>query len=818
MSAAPNITRRETSVPIHRHDQDRSRLHTGRLSLAGAALVAALLPMALSVSPASAALGDLDTTFDTDGKVTTDFGAATAEAANAMAVQADGKAVVAGSTTSGGGDFAVARYGVNGSLDTTFDTDGKVTVDIGSGTADVATAVAIQADGKIVVAGNTSSGGGDLVVVRLTPTGALDTTFDTDGKVTIDVGSSSVDAAVALAVQADGRIVVAGTTSSAGGDFAVVRLTATGSLDPTFDTDGKVTVDIGSTSVDAAAGLALQADGKIVVAGTTGAGAGNFAVVRITATGSLDATFDTDGKVTTDIGTVSIDAAAAVAVQADGRIVVAGTTGAGDFAVVRYSATGALDTTLDTDGKVTTDIGTVSVDAANAVAVQPDGKIVVVGSTSSSGGDFAVVRYDASGALDVSFSGDGKLVTDIGAATADVARAVALQAGKILVAGTTSLNGGDFALVRVEGDVGGTITDVTVTEGDAGTTNAVFSVTLSAAATVPVSIQYATADVTATAGVDYAASAGTITFAVGETLKSITVPVVGDTNVEPDETFLVNLTNATNLGTLDVSGTATITNDDVLVAAPAQVGYWLVAADGGIFSFGPPFLGSTGSLTLNKPIVGMAATPSGKGYWLVASDGGIFAFGDAKFFGSTGALKLNQPIVGMASTPSGNGYWLVASDGGIFAFGDASFKGSTGALKLNKPIVGMASSPSGNGYWLDASDGGIFAFGDATFFGSTGALTLSKPMVAVTATPSGKGYWLVASDGGVFAFGDAVFFGSTGALKLNQPVRGMESTPSGKGYWLVATDGGIFAFGDAVFKGSTGAIHLNQPMVGMAAP
>ncbi len=261
-------------------------------------------------------------------------------------------------------------------------------------------------------------------------------------------------------------------------------------------------------------------------------------------------------------------------------------------------------------------------------------------------------------------------------------------------------------------------------------------------------------------------------------------------------------------------------DDATLVeSAPiARPGYRLVASDGGIFTFGgASFNGSTGSFTLNKPIVGMAATPDGGGYWLVASDGGIFAFGDAHFYGSTGALTLNKPIVGMAATPNGGGYWLVASDGGIFTFGNAVFHGSTGALTLNKPIVGMAATPDGGGYWLVASDGGIFAFGDAVFHGSTGALTLNKPIVGMAATPDGKGYWLVASDGGIFAFGDAVFHGSTGALTLNKPIVGMAATPDGKGYWLVASDGGIFAFGDAVFKGSTGALVLNKPIVGMAA-
>ena len=253
-------------------------------------------------------------------------------------------------------------------------------------------------------------------------------------------------------------------------------------------------------------------------------------------------------------------------------------------------------------------------------------------------------------------------------------------------------------------------------------------------------------------------------------------------------------------------------------AEPSQSAYDLVASDGGIFSFGgAPFDGSTGGMTLNKPIVGMAAAPDGKGYWLVASDGGLFSFGDAQFYGSTGSLALNKPIVGMAAAPDGKGYWLVASDGGIFSFGGAPFDGSTGGMTLNKPIVGMAATPDGKGYWLVASDGGIFSFGDAQFYGSTGSLALNKPIVGMAATPDGKGYWLVASDGGIFSFGDAQFYGSTGSLALNKPIVGMAATPDGKGYWLVASDGGIFSFGDAQFYGSTGSLALNKPIVGMAA-
>ena len=262
------------------------------------------------------------------------------------------------------------------------------------------------------------------------------------------------------------------------------------------------------------------------------------------------------------------------------------------------------------------------------------------------------------------------------------------------------------------------------------------------------------------------------------------------------------------------------------MSAPiARSGYRFVASDGGVFSYGPgaPFLGSTGNLVLNKPVVGMSVMPAGDGYYLVASDGGIFNFGSAQFFGSTGAMHLNKPVVGMATTPDGAGYWLVASDGGIFSYGDAQFYGSTGALTLNQPIVGMAPTPDGKGYWLVASDGGVFSFGDATFYGSTGAITLNKPVVGMS-VPVGGGYYLVASDGGIFSFpafsaGGPKFLGSTGAMTLNKPIVGMTTVQGG--YYLSGSDGGVFSFpgtgGVPPFFGSTGSITLNEPIVGIAS-
>jgi len=253
-------------------------------------------------------------------------------------------------------------------------------------------------------------------------------------------------------------------------------------------------------------------------------------------------------------------------------------------------------------------------------------------------------------------------------------------------------------------------------------------------------------------------------------------------------------------------------------AASAGSGYWLIGADGNVYPFDAPTLGSLSATPPARPIVGAAATPGGGGYWLVGNDGGVFSFGDAKFFGSTGAVRLNKPIVGMAATPSGRGYWLVASDGGVFSFGDARFFGSTGAIRLNKPIVGMASSPSGRGYWLVASDGGIFAFGDAGFFGSTGAIKLNKPINGMSASMSGRGYRFVASDGGLFSFGDAPYAGSAAGRRLVRPIVGMAGSPTGNGYWLVGESGAVYAFGDVANKGSMSSSPLPAPIVAIVAP
>ena len=380
--------------------------------------------------------GSLDTSFSGDGKQTTDFGTpevSVADDAHAVAIESGGKIVVAGSTgTLTATNFALARYNPNGSLDTSFSGDGKQITGFGAGTNDRANGVALQADGKIVAAGSTSSfGGSDFALARYNPNGSLDTTFSGDGKQTTDFGD--VDGANAVAVQGNNRIVAAGG-GGGGDDFALARYNPNGSLDTSFSGDGKQTTDFGG--FNEANGVALQSDAKIVAVGRGGAN-DDFALARYNPNGSLDTTFSGDGKQTTDFG--GFDEANAVAIQGDGKIVAVGSTDFSDFALARYNANGSLDTTFSGDGKQTTSFP--GFDQAKGLAIQGDGKIIAVGGTGdddpSGAVDFALARYNPNGSLDTTFSGDGRQTTDFG--QFEEASGVALQGdGKVVVVGRTA--------------------------------------------------------------------------------------------------------------------------------------------------------------------------------------------------------------------------------------------------------------------------------------------------------------------------------------------------------------------------------------------
>ena len=417
------------------------------------------------VGAAFGAPGDLDATFGTGGLVTTQVGAG-GDRGRAVAIDSQGRVVVAGWACDFCEDFAVVRYTSAGVLDTSFGTDGKVVTAIGSG-PDNGQAVAIDSQDRVVVAGSSfiATNNRDFGVVRYTSAGVLDTSFSNDGKLTTAFsGGTAMDHGYAVAVDSDNRIVVAGASGLAPGgndyDFAVVRYNSDGSLDTNFggnwpEDDGKVTTDFGAGH-DYGTAVVVDSQNRIIVAGQSDSGLDkDFAVVRYTADGSLDPSFSGDGVLRTDFDN-SDDTGRAVAVDSQGRIVVAGYSDNGsdnDFAVARYTSAGVLDTSFGTDGKLTTAISAGDDDDAYGVAVDLDDRIIVTGHTwSGNSRDFAVVRYTSAGVLDTSFGSGGIVTTAIGASD-DYGRAVALDSqGRVVVAGYRVFGSNiNFAVARYLG-------------------------------------------------------------------------------------------------------------------------------------------------------------------------------------------------------------------------------------------------------------------------------------------------------------------------------------------------------------------------------
>jgi uncharacterized delta-60 repeat protein len=400
--------------------------------------------------------GSPDNTFGDNGKVITPFTGL--DRARGMAIQSDGKIVLAGAeTVQGTVRFALARYHANGTPDNTFDGDGKLTTAV-SPASNLGNAIAIQSDGKIVVAGQirNASLNDDFGVVRYNSDGSLDNTFDSDGHVTTQIGTSA-DVAFSVAIQGDGKIVAAGYSFITGNsnDIALVRYNTDGSLDNTFDGDGKVTMDIAAASVDVAYAVVVQPDGKIAVAGSGRSGnLDAFALARFNADGTPDNTFDNDGRLTTSIG-LGESRAYSLALQGDGKLVAAGygsvAMASRYFAVARYNTNGSLDNTFDGDGMLTTMLGP-SEDVATAVAIQSDGKIIAAGySTNGATDDIVLVRYRTDGVLDATFDGDGKVRLDLG--SAEQGWDMELVGSRIYVAGHTALNGSpDFLLTAFVND------------------------------------------------------------------------------------------------------------------------------------------------------------------------------------------------------------------------------------------------------------------------------------------------------------------------------------------------------------------------------
>lgn len=523
-----------------------------------------------AAGPALAATGDLDPTWSGDGVQTR---AAGSTQALASAVQGDGRILVAGVGVVADGSPAlggtyVARYTAAGALDPSYGVGGVRSVSIAPG-AEVVRDVVIDGAGRALVGGFVTAPDypdeTDLFVLRLTPAGAPDPTFGGgDGVITID--RTNHDRGGALAVSG-GRILVAAGVDT-GGNFGlqwtVFGLTGTGALDAGFSGDGETSLPVATVgSFDSLRDIAVQADGKIVLGGSSGA---EFASARLTKAGVLDPTYGGDG-----VARALVENGGAgyrLLLQPDRKVVVAGYASPvgrsdTDMAAVRWTAAGALDPSFSGDGKAIVDGGSLRNDRGLSAALAPDAKIVLVGSADTTAGmDSAVNRLDWDGTLDTSFSGDGRVVTSTLATSNEQLETVVVTAAGGIRAFGSNLEG--WTLLGYTGGAAYNLSvgDTTVVEPDSSTATARFTVTLAPASPQPVTVRYATSTGTAASPGDFTSRTGVVTIPAGATSATVSVPVVGDTTVEADETFQVGLSLPTNAGIADGSATGTIRNDD----------------------------------------------------------------------------------------------------------------------------------------------------------------------------------------------------------------------------------------------------------------
>jgi uncharacterized delta-60 repeat protein len=396
--------------------------------------------------------GTVDSSFGTAGLQTTDFGYGNNFATD-LAIQNDGKIIVTGTAYRGDSwDVALARYNIDGTPDNSFGENGLETTNLLNGQAQ---SLAIQTDGKILVAGYLFNGtNNDFLLVRYNMDGNLDTSFNGDGVQTTDFNSSD-DIANSVSLQTNGKIVVAGYNYKCGDtcsnlDFAIVRYNTDGSLDNSFDSDGKQTTNFNSFD-DIAKSIVIQTDGKILIGGYSYNGSNqDFALCRYTINGSLDILFSGDGKQITEFG--NNEFGNSMALQSNGKILIAGWDDGADFNLACYNSNGNLDLTFKGKGKFADRMSFPSQGYTfyTSTALQSDGKIITAGYTwNGKNFDFALARYNLNGMLDNLFSGDGRQTISFDSLNS-YASGVAVQSdGKIVAVGNSN---GDFAIARFNTD------------------------------------------------------------------------------------------------------------------------------------------------------------------------------------------------------------------------------------------------------------------------------------------------------------------------------------------------------------------------------
>jgi hypothetical protein len=740
-----------------------------------------------------------------------------------VAISGNGTTAVVGDPDTSEGNATVYTY--NGSL-----WSAGTALTVPSTGYEFGNSVAISASGNEILVGD--PGGGDNGTGAVTEFTLSGTTWSPGAALPTPANTETFGTTVALS--ANGKVALVSDPGAPGGGSVIPYTLSSGTV-----SEGNPLPTPAHASAFGTA-LALSQTGNVALVGDpTGGSLGKGAATLYTDnTGSW-----VQNASLAPVGTPG-QFGASVALSASGATALVGDPLAqtyGTATIYTYSGSWSAGTAL-----------TVTPNAGNfgaAVALSSGGTIAAVGDDDGGlvGGEVTVFSLNATtAAVNLSASANPSSAT-VGS---QVTYSAALSGGSGTLTGTVTFSTGLLTLCTASVSGGVARCPASNTPVGAGAVFATYSGDVNntpSSASTPVSITTSSAtaisvnptSVTQGATVTYTAEVsptsgtgtptGTVAFSAGGTALCTASLASGSGHCTAS-----NAPVGTDTVVGSYSGGSTFgpsSSSAFLSVAPAprpppaaQHGYWLVGSDGGIFTFGSSqFWGSTGSLTLQRPVVGISPTSSRAGYWLVASDGGVFAYGDAGFVGSIPGVglhpagsglpnSLSAPIVGIVPSHDGGGYFMVASDGGVFAFGDAHFAGSCpGIGGCSGSAVAVMPDASGNGYWIVTSSGNVYGFGDAANYGSPGQGTVTSAV----ATPDGQGYWVLLADGEVFAYGSAANLGSPPSGDFNgfDPANAIFATSDGGGYWVSSAAGAVYTFGDAPNDGSLVGTHLNGAII-----
>jgi uncharacterized delta-60 repeat protein len=815
---------------------------------------------------------------------------------NELAALDDGRLVAAGVTTTSDSTYLrrglIARFTASGLLDPTFSADGwtSLAASTAPATAQGFEAVAPVATGGVVAAGwhQDDFGRYHSFIAKVTSTGTPDVTFGGgDGIVTLDAIAGRNEHATDVVITPEGGIVLGVFTQATDGTSPqqqrhLMKLTPAGLLDTTFGGgDGIVVTGLGDAGHLGAYGYAFGArtplvalqGTSIVVAGSTRMSDTDADVVieRYLANGTLDASFGTTGTTTVDVdGARRVDHPFDLVVTTHG-IHVGARTFDGQWmqgAVVALTTTGAPAPAFGGgDGSVTVVFPRMRQWEVQGLAVQPDGRVVLLGDGNDLGGaefNVRVARMSAVGVPDPSFDGDGFAHLDV--SHFEHWRDIVVSGGRLIAAGSIgSSPDTDIALGAIDAVDGplpmASIADATMVEGEPRDVPQLkVAVTLSYAVSHRTRVYVTSYDIDTQ--YDLTHIDGAIVFEAGQTLQYAHVSVHEDSIDENDERFRLVLSAPERAGIADGEGIVTIVDED---PGPAITAASVRGNEGSSLTFEFRL-----SETSPAPIRFIAATQPGtatenRDYtytWAkyeippgsrsatftvrTAEDDEVeldetfrvrlYDVDNARSFEEpTGTIADVRPqstttttttttttdpssatTGGSASRPEPQparrqGYWMIGRTGDVHAFGDARWHGNTDE-PAGSEVVDLEPTSTGNGYWTVTNRGQVYTHGDAPFHGGGPALATGETVTSLSRTATGRGYWLFSTRGRVFAYGDAVHHGDMAGRPLNGPVLDSIPTATGRGYYMVASDGGIFTFGDGRFLGSMGHTKLNAPV------